>query len=132
MKKTLMILCLVCLLGLGGCTGQPAEQASVPQGQGMQIAPAAPADKPVETADVQYDVTVVNSAGLPVPGVTLNVCDAASCRVLTTDGAGHASFTGEPYAYKVQALKVPEEYQAGAEIVLPPAGGSGTLVLTGK
>ena len=124
MKNVLILLCLVPALFLGGCAGRPSQPAPILQT--AQLAPAA------QTGEVEYCVTVTNAAGVPVAGVMLNVCDATSCRVLTTDGAGKAAFSGAPYAYKVQALLTPEEYQNNAEFVLDAAGGEFALILKGK
>ena len=125
-KTVLMLLCLTLALGLGGCASQQGPSTPTSGLQTLQAPPAASA------GEVQYRITVTDEAGNPIAGVMLNVCDATSCRVLTTDGAGKAAFSGAPYAYKVQALLTPEEYQNNAEFVLDAAGGEFALILKGK
>ena len=125
MKIVGMVLCL--MLVLGGCAAKPA-----PAPQAGQTAPLALAAEPAQPGEARYGVTVTDAAGSPVAKVMLNVCDAASCRVLTTDAAGYVAFTGEPYAYKVQVLLAPEGFKTGGEILCEPSGGEFALILDGK
>ena len=129
MKNILIWLCLTLIFAVTGCAGQPNQPTAptaTPLLQTLQTAPG------LQTGEVTYRVTVTDEAGTPVAGVMLNVCDADSCRVLTTDQQGHAAFNGAPYAYKVQTLLTPEGYQPGAEVILNAAGGEFALMLKGK
>ena len=72
---------------------------------------ADPAGEPEAAADsVTYEVTFTDQNGDPVPGCVINFCTDESCQPVRSDENGLAVFTGEPYAYHLQVIKVPEGY----------------------
>ena len=48
--------------------------------------------------------------GSPVPGAMINFCTDESCQFFQSDDSGVITFTGAPYAYHLQILKLPEGY----------------------
>ncbi|MBQ1678634.1 MAG: redoxin family protein [Oscillospiraceae bacterium] len=57
-----------------------------------------------------YVVNVVDQNGAPVPGAVINFCTDDSCVPVIADEAGRVVFTGEPFAYHLRVLSVPEGY----------------------
>lgn len=76
-------------------------------------APSAPAAEGSE--ECTYTVLAVDPDGAPVAGVTLNFCTDESCTTVTTDDNGTAVFTGAPFAYHVQVIKVPKGFRPDGE-----------------
>ena len=100
MKKMLcMLLALLMLMGLSAC------------GQSAPANDAAPAEETAEEIpDVTYSVSVADSDGNPIPGVTVQFCDDVSCTTGDTDDSGTAEFTAKEGIYTVHVLKVPEGF----------------------
>ena len=83
-----------------------------------------------ESAEQTYTVRFIDQNGDPVPGCIVNFCTDTFCMPVVADETGIAQFTGEPYAYHLQVLKVPAGYafdttqefwteEKGGEITLP-------------
>ena len=62
------------------------------------------------SAERTYTVTFVDQHGDPVPGCVVNFCTDELCAPVFADDAGVATYTGAPYAYHLQVIKVPEGY----------------------
>ncbi len=58
----------------------------------------------------EYAVRFIDQNGDPVPGCIVNFCTDTFCMPVVADETGTARFTGEPYAYHLQVLKVPAGY----------------------
>lgn len=77
-----------------------------------------------------YTLKCVDQDGNPVSGAMLQVCDASTCQVYTTDANGVCEFTAAPYAWEVHVLMAPAGYTADStEIVYAPVDG-GEMVFT--
>ncbi len=63
-----------------------------------------------EAGEAEYTAVFVDQNGDPVPGCIINFCTDESCVPVTADENGVAVFTGMPYAYHLQVIKVPEGY----------------------
>lgn len=57
-----------------------------------------------------YTVRFVDQDGAPVPGCIINFCTDTSCVPVVADENGVAVFAGEPFAYHLQVIRVPEGY----------------------
>ena len=66
---------------------------------------------PDELADGAYRVVVRDTAGNPVEGAIIQLCDDATCAFQPTDAEGVAAFSVEEQkAYEVHVLAAPEGY----------------------
>ena len=63
----------------------------------------------------EYTVIFQDQNGDPVPGCIVNFCTDEACTPVVADDAGTAVFTGEPYEYHLQVIKVPEGYSFDTE-----------------
>ena len=63
-----------------------------------------------EAGEGTYTVSFLDQHGDPVPGCVVNFCTDTLCTTVAADEAGMAVFTGEPYAYHIQVIQVPEGY----------------------
>ena len=90
------------------------------------------ADESAPSTSGEYIVRFVDQDGNPVPGCIVNFCTDEACMPVTADENGVAAFSGEPYAYHLQVLKVPVGYgfDMSREFYTEPEGGEMTLVLT--
>ena len=81
---------------------------------------------------VTYTVTFVDQDGAPVPGCIVNFCTDEACTPVIADESGVAVFTGAPYAYHLQVLKVPEGYafDTSLELYTEESGGELTFTVT--
>ena len=72
-----------------------------------------------------YRVIFTDQAGQPVPGCIVNFCTEEMCVPAVADENGVATFTGEPYAYHLQVIRVPEGYSfdTAQEFTADPNGG---------
>lgn len=105
--------------GLG--TWQYAEEA-----QPTAVIPAEEEEYALSTYTIKY----IDQNGDPVPGVMVQICDAATCQVYTTNEEGMAYFVGEPFAWEIHTLKVPAGYEGDTNTVtLAPVEG-GELAFT--
>ena len=52
----------------------------------------------------------VDAQGNPVPGCIVNFCTDEMCLPVVADADGVAAYTGAPYAYHLQVIKVPDGY----------------------
>ncbi len=77
-----------------------------------------------------YEVLVNDTAGTPVPGVTIQFCSDTECILGTTDEKGLAVFEKEAGRYTIHVLKAPEGYAADpTEYDAPAEPGRVTIVL---
>ncbi len=65
---------------------------------------------PGEETESTYTVRFIGPEGEPVPGCVINFCTDEFCSPVTSDENGVAVFVGEPKAYHLQILSVPEGY----------------------
>lgn len=81
-----------------------------------------------------YTLLCVDSSGIPIPGVLLQVCNDEVCQVFVTDVQGKATFETEAYAWEIHVLQAPEGYVADpTQITLAPVeGGEVIITLTTK
>ena len=84
------------------------------------------------SASGEYAVRFVDQNGDPVPGCIVNFCTDTFCMPIAADETGVAHFTGEPYAYHLQVLKVPAGYafDTAQEFWTEEKGGEITLTVT--
>ena len=79
-----------------------------------------------------YRVKVTDQNGKAVPGCTVSFCTEETCVYAVCDDRGVAEFKGEPYAYRVQVLSLPEgyDYEGSDEIFVQAAGDEITITVT--
>lgn len=79
-----------------------------------------------------YKVVITDQNGKPVPGCVLNFCTEEACASVICDDQGKAEFRGEPYAYRVQVLSLPEGYdfEGGDEIFVKAEGDEISITVT--
>lgn len=84
------------------------------------------------SASGEYAVRFIDQNGDPVPGCIVNFCTDTFCMPVVADETGTAQFTGEPYAYHLQVLKVPAGYafDTAQEFWTEENGGEITLTVT--
>ena len=87
----------------GGIRGAAQTAAAEPASAESEAA-AADGDEPTWT------VKFTGPEGEPVPGCIVNFCTDESCTPVAADENGVAAFSGEPYAYHLQVIYVPEGY----------------------
>ena len=124
-----LILALFCLAGCGADKREesaperrdaaPAEEKSekadpAPEAPAEEAEPA-PAEEEGLPESCTYTVTAADPQGAPVAGVMVNFCTDEACTTVVTDENGAAVFTGEPYAYHVQIIKLPKGFQMDGE-----------------
>ncbi len=63
------------------------------------------------SSKAEYTVLFTDQNGDPVPGCIVNFCTDETCQPVTADEDGAAVFTGEPYPYHLQVIRVPEGYE---------------------
>lgn len=82
--------------------------------------------------DVTYTLRCVDENGERISGVTLQVCNDATCSVYVTDANGECVLTLPADNYEIHILKAPEGYTFDSEAVVtaPIEGGEVTLSLT--
>ncbi len=99
---------------------------------GWRYADAAEAGVDVSEGEGGYILTVVDQNGDPVPGVYVNFCTDDTCQPVQSDGDGVIAFTGEPRAYHLQILMVPEGYSfdEAFEAYIGPEPGELTIEVT--
>lgn len=71
-----------------------------------------------EVVYTNYTFTFADQFGAPVEGVVLSVCGELFCAPVVSDADGVAVFEGEPAAYEVHVLKLPEGYSFDLEQVI--------------
>ena len=91
MLPAMLMLFTLCACGQGSGGAAPTESAA-----------------PTEEPDVAYSVSVADTDGNPIPGVTLQFCDDVTCTMGETDENGAAVFNAKEGTYTVHVLKVPE------------------------
>ena len=81
---------------------------------------------------VTYTVSFVDQNGDPVPGCIINFCTDEACQPCFADANGVAVFTGSPYPYHLQVIRVPQGYDfdTAQEFTAPVAGGEMTFTVT--
>jgi len=91
---------------------------------------AAGGDSPLS----EYAVYFVDQDGAPVPGCIVNFCTDETCVPVIADENGAAVFSGAPYAYHLQVIKVPEgyEFDTAQAFYAEEDGGEMTFVVTRK
>lgn len=79
-----------------------------------------------------YRVKVTDQDGKPVPGCTISFCTEETCVYAVCDESGIAEYQGEPYAYRVQVLSLPEgyDYEGSDEMFVKAAGDEMTITVT--
>ena len=79
-----------------------------------------------------YTVTVKDQNGEGVSGCVVNFCDESSCTPVTQDKDGVYSFDGQPYAYHIQVVRIPDgyDYDTSIEYTADEAGGNIEVTLT--
>lgn len=112
----------------GKLTAQTAEAASEETVQEEETG------KPQQSAAGTYTVTVVDQNGDAVPGVVASFCTDKSCNMAEGNADGIITFSGEPQAYHVQILGVPDGYSFDkeAEIYTDAQPGNTTITVTKK
>ena len=87
-----------------------------------------------ETAEREYVVRFIDQNGEAVPGCIVNFCSDDLCVPVTADENGAAVFSGAPYPYHLQVIRVPEgyEFDTAQEFYADEAGGEMALVVTKK
>ena len=100
----------------------------------LAATPTAPADTTAPAGTSDYTIEFVDQNGEPVEGVTVNICDDASCTPMESDANGMVSFVYPSFAYHIQVIVVPEgyEYDTTQESYLEEAGGVTQIVITKK
>lgn len=79
----------------------------------------------------RYTVAVTDETGKPVEGVTLQICDDATCQIATTNADGIVTRTAARYPYEIHVRKAPDGYERAADAyMMPPEGGSLTIQIT--
>lgn len=63
-----------------------------------------------EIVYTNYTFTFVDSLGAPVEGVVVSICGDLFCAAAVSDADGIAVYEGEPHAYEVHILALPEGY----------------------
>lgn len=104
MKRIALVLAILLLPALiTGCSAPDAPAAGTP-------------------AVCTWTVCACGDNGEPVAGVIVNFCTDTACTPVTTTDQGTAVFTGEPGAYHVQIVRVPEGWvlDGDAEWVTEP------------
>lgn len=76
-----------------------------------------------------YQIAVTDAEGRGIEGVMVQICDADTCQVATTDAEGMISLTMTPYPYEIHILMVPEGYVRPTEASVMSSDG-GNLVVT--
>ena len=87
-----------------------------------------------EAPNSEYTVTFVDQNGEPVPGCIINFCTDEACVPTVAGEDGVATFSGAPYAYHLQVIKVPEgyEFDTTQEFTADPNGGEMSFTVTKK
>ena len=87
-----------------------------------------------ESAVRTWEVSFVDQNGDPVPGCIINFCTDESCVPTVAGEDGVAVFTGAPYAYHLQVIKVPEgyEFDTTQEFYAEEAGGALSFTVNKK
>ena len=87
-----------------------------------------------EMKTAEYSFVFVDEAGAPVPGVTATLCDDEKCVLLEGGESGRAVYTGEPRAYVLHVLRVPEGYENenNTDTAAPREGGEVRVVIPGR
>lgn len=82
-----------------------------------------------EPSEFLYNIYLVDENGDPVDGVMINVCTDETCTPSNTE-SGFFGFNGDPFAYVIHVLKVPDGYafDTTQEFVMDAEGD--TLVIT--
>ena len=85
-----------------------------------------------EAAEPVWTVVFADQNGDPVPGCVALFCTDVNCTTVVADDNGRAEFHGEPFAYHVQVLTVPDGYSVapGAEFTMEESGGTVTVDVT--
>ena len=90
------------------------------------------ADDGAQSEEATYTARFSDQNGDPVPGCVINFCTDDSCQPVFSDESGVATFTGAPYPYHLQVIKVPEGYSFDTtrEFTADPAGGEMAFEVT--
>lgn len=90
------------------------------------------AEEQIPAGQSKYTVRFVDQNGDAVPGCMVNFCTDDFCQVAVADENGMAEFTGEPYAYHVQVVRVPAGYDfdTSREFYAEIGGGEMTMEVT--
>ena len=79
-----------------------------------------------------YKVRITDQDGKPVGGCVLNFCTEETCTSVISGDDGVAEFRGEPYAYRVMVLSLPDGYDCEGfdELFVKAAGAEITITVT--
>ena len=82
-------------------------------------------------AQATYTVRFVDAQGNAVPGCIVNFCTDEMCLPVAADSHGVAAYTGAPYAYHLQVIKVPAGYafDPAQEFYTESTGGEMTITI---
>ena len=88
----------------------------------------------VQSPDREYTVYFVDQYGDPVPGCIVNFCTDEMCQPCVANGQGVVVFTGAPYPYHLQVIRVPDGYafDTAQEFTADENGGEMTFTVTRK
>jgi len=88
---------------------------------------AARADKAAD----KYIINVVDQDGNPVADVNATLCTDSACNLVKSDEKGVITFSGEPYAYHINILQLPDGYSfdSAEELHTPDQFGSMTVTV---
>lgn len=100
----------------------------------LPAADALPGDAVKVQTEATYIIRYADQDGQPVAGVMVQVCNAETCQVYTTDENGVVTFTSAPYAWEIHALRFPEGYEGDTNTVIlaPVEGGEMSFTATRK
>ena len=126
MKRMItLLIAMLMAFSLAACsgTGGSAEKSSTKQNA---------AEQSDSSEGTLYTVTVKDQDGKGISGCVVNFCNAESCSPVTKDENGVYSYTGQPYAYHIQIVKVPDDFQydTSKEYTAEAAGGNIDVVIT--
>ena len=82
--------------------------------------------------NVDFEITILDQDGNPVPGCVVNFCTEESCVPVIADENGLVSFSAAPYAYHLQILSLPDgyDYTGTDDLFVKAEGDSLTLTVT--
>ena len=101
---------------------------SYSDGSERMTAPAEKSEQEGSTLIGKYQIAVTDEQGKPVEGVTLQICDDATCQLEKTDATGLVEMTMTPYPYEIHALIVPEGYERPTQTFTMPEQGGNLII----
>ena len=79
-----------------------------------------------------YTLHCIDQDGMPVAGAMLQICNDATCEVVTSDANGNYRFTADAYAWEIHVLRAPAGYTADSTDtqIAPLTGGDMVFTFT--